>query len=85
MITQMLTANGNAAIEVQDFGLGIDPKEQQRIFDSFYRVPSKENTNLQGAGLGLTLVRHIAEGHGGAVTVESQPGKGSTFRLLLPL
>ena len=79
------TAGPHASIEVQDFGLGIEPAEQKRIFDSFYRVPSPENRSIQGAGLGLTLVRHVAEGHGGEVIVESQPGKGSTFRMLLPL
>lgn len=78
-------AGPQAAIEVRDFGIGIPAAEQQRIFDSFYRVPSNENRNIQGAGLGLTLVRHVMEGHGGKVTVDSQPGKGSTFRLLLPV
>ncbi len=74
-----------ASIEVQDFGVGIDDREKARIFESFYRVPSDENRNIQGAGLGLTLVHHVMAGHGGDVTVESERGKGSTFRLLLPV
>ena len=81
-----VTAEGpRAAIEVRDFGFGIPRDEQARIFERFYRVPSIENKNIQGAGLGLTLVKHVMEGHGGAVTVESEPGKGSAFRLLIPL
>lgn len=74
-----------AAIEVRDFGIGIATGEHRKIFDSFYRVPSRENRNVPGAGLGLTLVRHVIEGHGGEVLVESAPGKGSAFTLVLPL
>ncbi|MBI4902660.1 MAG: hypothetical protein HY820_03445 [Acidobacteria bacterium] len=75
----------HAAIVVRDFGIGIPRNQQDRIFESFYRIPSTENKNIQGAGLGLTLVKHVMEGHGGAVTVESEPGRGSAFRLLIPL
>ncbi len=77
--------DGRAAIEVRDFGIGIPAGEQRRIFESFYRVPSSENRSVPGAGLGLTLVRHVIEGHGGEVLVESAPGKGSAFTLVLPL
>ena len=77
---------GNQAeIEVRDFGVGIPAGDHRHIFDPFYRVASRENKTIQGAGLGLTVVRHVMEGHGGAVLVESVPGKGSAFRLLLPL
>jgi two-component system phosphate regulon sensor histidine kinase PhoR len=69
-------------IEVADRGIGIPASEQARIFDRFYRVP---NANGKGGyGLGLFLVRHIAEAHGGRVDVESEPGHGSRFRLSLP-
>jgi len=73
-----------AEIRVTDYGIGIPRSEQQRIFDSFYRAPeaAKETT---GAGLGLALVRNFAQAHGGRVTVESEPGKGSAFSLWLPL
>jgi signal transduction histidine kinase len=81
-----LTArNGNAVIEVVDRGLGLSPDEQKRVFEKFYRAPSHESLSIAGTGLGLTLVAHIAAGHGGRVEVESAPGKGSTFRILIPI
>ncbi len=78
-------ADGQAMIEVEDRGVGIEPDQQKRIFEQFYRVPTSENQRIPGTGLGLTLVRHIAEGHGGVVTVESAVGRGSTFAIHLPL
>lgn len=73
-----------AVIEVTDHGIGIEPAQQNRIFERFYRVPGPETDRIPGTGLGLTLVQHIAEAHGGHVTVRSEPGKGSTFALVLP-
>jgi signal transduction histidine kinase len=78
-------ANGFAAIEVADRGPGIEPDEQERIFEQFYRVLTRQNEGIPGTGLGLTLVRHIAEAHGGRATVQSAPGQGSTFTIHLPL
>ena len=77
--------NGSALIQVSDHGIGIPAGEQRRIFEKFYRVPSKENRSISGTGLGLSLVAHIAEGHGGAVDVKSTPGEGSTFSIKIPL
>jgi signal transduction histidine kinase len=77
--------NGDAVIEVVDHGLGIAPEEQKHIFEKFYRVPSHESHLIAGTGLGLTLVAHIAQAHGGRVEVESAPGSGSTFSILLPV
>jgi len=74
-----------ALIQVIDKGVGIDPKDQERIFEEFYRVPTRENQALQETGLGLSLVAHIAKAHGGFVRVESTPGQGSTFSIILPL
>jgi len=74
-----------AVIRVVDNGIGIDPKDQGRIFEDFYRVPSRENEFLPGTGLGLSLVAHIAKAHGGWVKVESRPGQGSAFSIILPL
>ena len=82
---RLTRANGQALIEVTDRGVGIAPAEQRRIFEQFYRVRSQDNDGIPGTGLGLTLVRHIAEGHGGRVTVTSAPGEGSTFAIHLPL
>ncbi len=77
--------NGDALIEVSDRGVGIEPEEQARIFEKFYRAHTPENDHIPGTGIGLTLVEHIAKGHGGRVTVQSVPTKGSTFSLHLPL
>lgn len=76
---------GQAVIQVIDHGIGIPQENQKRIFEKFYRVPSSENCHIAGAGLGLTLVEHIAKAHGGRIEVESKPGEGSTFTMRLPL
>ncbi len=69
---------------VRDTGEGIPPQDQQRIFDRFARV-AKTRRRSEGYGLGLAIVRAIAEAHGGRVELQSQPGKGSTFTLILPI
>jgi len=74
-----------AAIEVEDKGLGIKPEDQARIFEKYFRADSPENVRIPGAGLGLTIVRHIAEAHGGRIELESRPGEGSRFTLHIPL
>jgi two-component system phosphate regulon sensor histidine kinase PhoR len=70
---------------VGDQGPGIPRDEQKRIFDRFYRTRQARGTNVRGSGIGLALVKHIAEAHGGRVTVESEPGKGAAFIVDLPL
>jgi signal transduction histidine kinase len=82
---RLRSESGTAVIEVSDRGVGIEPAEVPRIFDRFYRAPSAANDRIPGAGLGLTLVQHIAQAHGGRVGVQSEPGTGSTFSLVLPL
>jgi signal transduction histidine kinase len=77
--------NGDAVIEVADHGLGMAPEEQKHIFEKFYRSPSHESRLIAGTGLGLTLVAHIAKAHGGRVEVESAPGAGSKFSIVLPV
>jgi len=72
------------AIEVIDTGIGIPARDLERIFERFYRVDRARNRQTGGAGLGLAIVRHIAQNHGGDVEVESTEGVGSTFRLVLP-
>jgi signal transduction histidine kinase len=77
--------DGAAEIQVIDHGIGVPAEEQSRIFEKFYRSPTRENELLPGTGLGLTLVEHVARAHGGSVTVESRPGDGSTFSMRIPL
>jgi signal transduction histidine kinase len=77
--------DGQALFQVIDQGIGIDPQEQKRIFEKFYRIPSSENERIVGTGLGLALVSHIVEAHGGCLELESELGKGSIFSVYLPL
>ncbi len=71
-------------ISVRDQGEGIEAKHLDRIFERFYRVDKARSSKLGGTGLGLAIVKHIAAAHGGRVTVESVPGRGSRFQLHLP-
>jgi signal transduction histidine kinase len=77
-------SNGFVEVSVSDHGIGIPRGEQDRIFEKFYRIGSGPVAKTKGAGLGLALVRHFAEAHGGAVRVASAPGQGSTFTISLP-
>ena len=72
-------------LEVSDRGIGIERNEQARIFEKFYRTCDPLVHNTKGSGLGLSLVRHITQAHGGDVEVESIPGRGSKFTVWLPL
>jgi len=78
-------ANGILKLEVVDHGIGIARRDQSKIFEKFYRTGDPLVHNTKGSGLGLSLVRHITQAHGGEVEVESAPGKGSKFTLSLPL
>jgi signal transduction histidine kinase len=77
--------NGHVKLEVADHGIGIARRDQAKIFEKFYRAGDPLVHNTKGSGLGLSLVRHISEAHGGDIVVESTPGKGSKFVLSLPL
>jgi len=70
---------------VTDNGIGIPQREHSRIFQKFYRSDERLSRAVEGSGLGLAIVRHVALGHGGRVEVDSAPGKGSTFTIVLPL
>jgi signal transduction histidine kinase len=74
----------HVAISVVDRGIGIAPAEQARIFDPFYRAADVVAAQIQGAGLGLSLVKRIVEAHGGKIAVKSAPGAGSEFTVTLP-
>lgn len=75
----------STVISVSDDGVGIPVQCQNRLFERFYRVDKSRSRQLGGTGLGLAIVKHTAQLHGGSVEVESSPGKGATFRLILPL
>jgi signal transduction histidine kinase len=76
---------GRVLISVTDHGIGVAKGEQKKIFEKFYRAEDSLVHETKGSGLGLPLVRHIMEAHGGSVEVESSPGKGSTFTLVVPI
>ena len=78
-------ANGAVKLEVIDHGIGIPAQEQGKIFEKFYRVGDPLVHNTKGSGLGLSLVRHIVQAHGGEVAVDSVPGRGSKFTIVLPV
>jgi heavy metal sensor kinase len=81
-----LDADGAAVeVRVSDTGIGIDPEERERIFEPYHRVRGANGRTGPGAGIGLALAREIARAHGGDLTVESEPGRGSTFRVRIPL
>jgi signal transduction histidine kinase len=73
------------ALSVADEGIGIPRAEHARIFEKFYRVGHSETQGRRGSGVGLALVRHVAEAHGGRVIVESVPGSGSRFTIRIPI
>jgi len=77
--------NGSVKLEVTDHGIGIPHQEQHKIFEKFYRVGDPLVHNTKGSGLGLSLVRHIVQAHGGEVLVDSVPGEGSKFTIALPV
>jgi signal transduction histidine kinase len=72
------------AIDVEDNGMGIAPRDRKRIFDRFYRVDNLLTRKTEGTGLGLAIARRIVEAHGGSIAVQSDVGKGSTFTIRLP-
>ncbi len=77
--------NQQIYIWVYNSGSTVSPADQRRIFQRFARAPISHRTRSEGAGLGLAIVQAIADAHGGTVTLESEPGKGTIFTLVLPL
>jgi len=78
-------SNGSAVVSISDTGIGIPAEKLPLIFERFYRVDKARSRAEGGAGLGLSIAKSIAEAHGGRIEVESQAGKGSTFRIFIPL
>ena len=70
---------------MKDHGIGISSKDQEKIFDRFYRCDEPQRLGIKGSGIGLTIVKKIMEAHKGHLTLESSPGEGSTFCVHLPI
>ena len=84
VLASVCSESGSVVVRVSDTGTGIPSKELARVFERFYRVDRARSRETGGTGLGLAIVRHVAENHGGSVTVESELGLGSTFEVRLP-
>jgi signal transduction histidine kinase len=85
VVVSMFARDTTVLIEVSDTGLGISPADQKKLFTRFFRAEAAMQKAIKGTGLGLSIVKAIVEGHGGEITVESEEGKGATFRIVLPL
>jgi signal transduction histidine kinase len=81
---RLSSRDGQVVFQVADTGIGIASEHLERIFERFYQVDGTTRRTHGGCGLGLALVKEIVEKHGGGVSVESQPGQGSTFTVQLP-
>jgi len=77
--------NGGVQVSVSDQGIGIPKDQLPQMFSHFFRVDSPESKGIKGTGLGLWLTKHLIEGHGGRIWVESQYRHGSTFHFWIPL
>jgi two-component system, OmpR family, phosphate regulon sensor histidine kinase PhoR len=77
-------ADGCAVFEVRDNGIGIAREHLPRLTERFYRVDGSRSRETGGTGLGLAIVKHVVQRHGGEIEMQSEPGKGSVFRLVLP-
>jgi len=75
----------NLLVKIKDSGIGIPVDEQKKIFEKFYRGKDSAAYSATGTGLGLTIVKQVVEAHGGEIRVESEPGKGSRFFVILPM
>jgi len=78
-------SNGYIDLSVTDRGIGIPASEHHKIFEKFYRCDNAAVKKIRGSGIGLSITKHVAELHGGEVLVDSEPGKGSTFTLRIPI
>ena len=84
IVLRTVDAPDQVTFEVSDNGDGIAPEEQRRIFERFYQSDHRLSRRHEGCGLGLNIVRSAVKAHGGTVSVQSVPGKGSTFTVCVP-
>jgi len=85
VLVRVRTVDRDLILDVEDRGPGIDPEDARRIFERFYRGRRASSSGARGSGIGLALVKHIAQAHGGDVTVLPRPGGGTVFRVRIPI
>ena len=85
LLISLTVADDNAHITISDTGIGIAEKDLINIFNKFYRAHQYDPDSVPGSGLGLNIARSIAKAHHGTIEVESEPSKGATFTVILPL
>ena len=85
VVLQVSNQEGKMEIAVQDSGYGMNEREVSQLFQEFVRIKNKRTKGITGSGLGLSIVQKIAELYGGHIRVESEPDKGSIFRVILPV
>lgn len=85
IVVRILPRGDEVVVEVEDTGVGIPPEHLERVFERFHRVPAARARSHEGTGIGLALVRELVRQHAGRIEVESEVGRGSTFRIHLPL
>jgi PAS domain S-box-containing protein len=81
---RLFSEDDHLVFQISDTGIGIPPDKQTRVFDRFYQADGSTRRRYGGTGLGLALVKEIIQAHGGQVTLESEPGRGSTFTIIIP-
>jgi len=81
---RVCVSGSDVQVDVSDTGPGIEPEEQEKVFEKFYRAKNQQGRKAKGSGLGLTIAKKIVEAHGGRIWVQSEPGRGSTFSFTLP-
>ena len=85
VVVSMSASPEQVRVEVADTGIGISDADAANVFSAFHRSTNPNALSIPGTGLGLPIALRIAEAHGGSIDVDSEPGKGSTFRFTLPL